>query len=167
VELKPLLEEKLLLVTAAPGRRRAAGPAAGASPRECRMAESVSLPELAARGLVIPSRPHSIRMAVETALAEAGLKPRVALEIESIAALLALVADDDSLAAVLAPNALRDLPPGPPLRAQPIRLGKGRATLGTRLFVATSSQRPAGPLLGQGLALLAEQMHGLWARPAG
>ncbi|MFY7974560.1 MAG: LysR substrate-binding domain-containing protein [Rubrivivax sp.] len=167
VELKPLLEEKLLLVTAAPARRRAAGPAAGASPRECRMAESVSLTELAARGLVIPSRPHSIRMAVETALAEAGLKPRVALEIESIAALLALVADDDSLAAVLAPNALRDLPPGPPLRAQPIRLGKGRATLGTRLFVATSSQRPAGPLLGQGLALLAEQMHGLWARPAG
>ena len=42
-----------------------------------------TLAELATCELVIPSRPHALRMRVETALAEAGLKPRIALEVES------------------------------------------------------------------------------------
>jgi LysR family nitrogen assimilation transcriptional regulator len=162
VDLAPLLEERLMLVTAAPAPRGRARPTSGPTSRECRIGDGVALAEVAAVGLVIPSRPHSIRMAVETAMADAGCKPRVALEIESVPAMLALVAEDAALAAVLAPNALRDLPPGPPLLARPIRTGRGRSTLATRLFVATSAMRPRGPLLEQGLALLAAQMRGLW-----
>jgi LysR family nitrogen assimilation transcriptional regulator len=165
VDLAPLLEEKLMLVTADASRARHRG-GAGAR-RECRVGDGVPLVHLAEHGLVIPSRPHSIRMAVETALAESGVKPRVAWEIESVPAILALVGEDADLAAVLAPNALRDLPPGPPLLARPIRTGRGRATLSTHLFVATSAQRPRGPLLDQGLQLLATQMRNLWSAPSG
>ena len=61
---------------------------------------------VAERELVIPSRPHALRMRLESALAEVGRKPRVGLEIESVPAILDLV-QRHPLHAVLSMNAVR------------------------------------------------------------
>ncbi len=143
VALQPVLEEPLQLISARGGR--AAHPARPVP---------VSLAELAGCELVIPSRPHALRMRVETALAEAGLVPRVALEIESVGAMLALV-QRHGLHAVLAAGALADHPARGTLQARPIRLGPKRP-LTTSLSLATSAQRPRGPLLEQASALLVQ-----------
>ena len=140
VALAPVLEERLHLISA-----RAA---VGARLRP------VTLADLATRELVIPSRPHALRMRVETALAEAGLTPRVALEIESVGAMLALV-QRHPLHAVLAVTALQGQADGAQLQARPILIAPKRP-LTTSLSLATSAQRPRGPLLEQAAALLAQ-----------
>jgi LysR family nitrogen assimilation transcriptional regulator len=140
VALQPVLEEPLQLISAR-GRQPA-------------RARPVSLVELAGCELVIPSRPHALRMRVETALAEAGLVPRVALEIESVGAMLALV-QRHALHAVLASSALADHPAGGALHARPIHRAP-RRPLSTSLSLATSAQRPRGPLLELASALLVQ-----------
>ncbi len=134
IDRLPVFDEPLYLVSARSGRRGSA--AVGAA---------VSLAEVATRELVIPSRPHSLRMQLETTLAAAGLKPRIGVQIESVPAILDL--------AVLSLNALRGREAE--LQARPVRLPGGQA-LATQLAIATSSQRPRGPLLEQGVALMHE-----------
>jgi LysR family transcriptional regulator, nitrogen assimilation regulatory protein len=142
VALQPVLHERLQLVSA---------PVAG--PRGARgKAGAVSLAELATLELVIPSRPHALRMRVEAALAEAGLVPRVALEIESVSAMLELV-QRHRLHAVLGPAALEGPAVPQRLLARPIK-GAGGRLLTTPLAIATAAQRPRGPLLEQASALL-------------
>jgi LysR family transcriptional regulator, nitrogen assimilation regulatory protein len=151
VDLQPLIEEPLYLVSAgvATARRAAAATA--------RIGAPIDLAALASRPLVIPSRPHSIRMLLESTLQAAGLKPRIGLEIESVPAMLSLVAAGD-LSAVLTIRALQDLLPGAAWKAHPIRLGPSGETLRTQLWIATSSQRPRGPLIELGLGLVREQI---------
>jgi LysR family nitrogen assimilation transcriptional regulator len=144
VELQPVLEEPLFLVSARGAG--AAGPLVG---------RAVSLAEVARHGLVIPSRPHAIRMRLETVLAEAGLKPSVALEIESVPAILELV-QRHPMHAVLSLNAVRGSGHEAAYVARPIRLGAGAGRLATTLYIATSAQRPRGALLDQAVALVAE-----------
>ena len=60
----------------------------------------VALTGLSALELVMPSRPHSIRMLLETALVAQGVKPRVGIEIESVPAILDLVADGAGAAGI-------------------------------------------------------------------
>ena len=146
IDLLPVLQEPLFLVSARPPRARAA-----------LLGTAVSLAELAARELVIPSRPHAIRMRLETVLAEAGLKPRVALEIESVPAILDLVRRH-ALHAVLSLNAVKASGHGEAFVVHPVSLG-GRQRLATSLWLATSAQRPRGPLLEQASALLVELLH--------
>jgi LysR family transcriptional regulator, nitrogen assimilation regulatory protein len=157
VALEPVLEEPLHLISARP--------AAGTSPRRARQPASVTLAELATCELVIPSRPHALRMRVETALAEAGLKPRIALEVESVGAMLAL-AQRHALHAVLAAPALQGTADRERLQARPIFITPQRP-LSTSLSLATSAQRPRGPLLDQAAALLVQLAQaGRAARPA-
>ncbi|MBL8341800.1 MAG: LysR family transcriptional regulator [Rubrivivax sp.] len=137
-ELQRVADEALCLVSA-----RRTGPLVG---------PAAPLAEVAGRELVIPSRPHAIRMRLESALAEAGLKPRVALEVESVPAILDLVVRHP-LHAVLALNAVAGSAREEALAARPIVL-KDRRPLATSLWLATSSQRPRGPLLEQALPLL-------------
>ena len=137
VELTRVVDEALYLVAPRPpGRKPLLGPA-------------ITLAQLAQCDLTMPSRPHAIRMVLETALAHAGLKPRVALEIESIPALLEL-ASTGQAQAVLSLNALRGSAPEARLWARPIT----RPALKTTLWLATSAQRPSGPLLEQALPML-------------
>jgi len=147
VDLVPVLDEPLYLVSA-----RGAAPALVAKP--------VALTKLADHELVIPSRPHSIRMLLETTLAGAGLKPRIGLEIESVPAILDLV-ERNPLHAVLALNALRGREEN--FVARPITITRDQPPLAARLWIATSAQRPRGPLIEQGTALLAEMLKRLWA----
>jgi LysR family nitrogen assimilation transcriptional regulator len=141
IELQPVLQEKLYLVSARAKGRALVGRAA-------------TLEEVAAHELVIPSRPHAIRMRLETALAESGLKPRVGLEIESVPAILDLV-QRHPLHAVLSLNAVRASGQEATFLARPIATAGG-APLTTTLWLATSAQRPRGPLLDAALALVRE-----------
>jgi LysR family nitrogen assimilation transcriptional regulator len=123
-EITPLLEEDLFLV------ERQAKPAR-ATPK------AVALKDIAALPLVIPSRPNAIRMLVESGLANLGLRPDIALEIDGVAAILELVADGAG-SAVLSRNAVATSG-----RPQAFALRPIRPRLRTKLSIAVSSQRPA------------------------
>ncbi|MES2017727.1 MAG: LysR substrate-binding domain-containing protein [Pseudomonadota bacterium] len=134
LEIHPLLDEELVLVTRA---------ADGAPQRP------VALAELAGLALVIPSRPNAIRMQVELALMHLDRQPRIAVEIDGVAAILELVADGVG-AAVLPRNAVRTAP-------QPERFLTRLLIdppLSTRLTVAVHAHRPATDTQKAMLALL-------------
>jgi LysR family nitrogen assimilation transcriptional regulator len=147
IELVPLRVEPMYLVGARPAK---AGARLVGAP--------VALAQVAATELVIPPRPHSIRMLLDSALAEAGLKARVALEIESVPTILDLV-QDDGFHAVLTLNAIRRS--GNEARFQVRPIGKPR--LAATLRLATSVQRPSGPLMEQSITLVRELVAQHWA----
>ena len=163
IELQPVLQEGLFLVSARgpmrpPSSARHARPPSSDGRTHRLVGKPVTLAEVAARELVIPSRPHAIRMRLETALAEAGLKPRVGLEIESVPAILDLVLRHP-LHAVLSLNAVRGSAREAAYAARPIATAPGQPPLATTLWIATSAQRPRGPLLDQAVALVAELLQ--------
>ena len=77
VESRPVLQDELVLV----GRDDA-----GAR-------DPIDLKDIAQYPLIIPGRPNAIRMHVETALLNIGAQPRIAMEVDSVATILDLVAD--------------------------------------------------------------------------
>jgi LysR family transcriptional regulator, nitrogen assimilation regulatory protein len=145
VDLLPVLNEPLFLVSARTARGKLLG-------------RAVSLADVAGQQLVIPSRPHSIRMLLEAALASEGRRANVALEIESIPAILDLVCND-GLHAVLALNAIQTSGRADSFTVHPI----GKPRLASTLWIATSAQRPRGPLIDQTMALVRELLVSLWA----
>ncbi len=168
LQLVPVLHERLYVVSARstqPGSKLVGSP--------------ISLRTLAQMDLVMPGRPHALRMRLETALAEAGLKPRIALEVDSVPALLDLVRRQSggSWHALLSLNALHGTGQEQHFVARPVRLGAPAASaaasksksrqplnaasatrstsfLTTSLWLATSAVRPRGALLDQACTLL-------------
>ena len=145
VDLVPVLDEPLFLVSARGRRQPLSGPV-------------LTLAELAEQPLVIPSRPHSLRMLVESALAASARRARVALEIESVPAMLDLVLQG-GVHAVLAHNAIRTSGHENAFQLRPIGIPPLTATL----WIATSAQRPRGPLIEQATRLVREQLLALWS----
>jgi LysR family transcriptional regulator, nitrogen assimilation regulatory protein len=129
VDLSPLLDDQLFLI----------GPRAAKAARKAR--KSVTLADIADYPLIIPSRPHSIRMSVENALAGVDRKIRVAHEIECIPAVIDLVRQGHGFA-VLPFNALKSTPWGDEVSVKPIVA----PVLKTSLSLATSAHRPKSPL---------------------
>lgn len=123
ISLTPLLEEELLLV-----QRREDVP----------RSETAKLAELAQLELIIPSRPNAIRMLVEGQLINLGIVPRIALEIDGVAAILDLVADGAGCA-VLTRHAV--LTAAHPERYTMRRISEPR--LASRLYMAMHAHRPA------------------------
>lgn len=144
IDLVPVLDEPLFVVSALAPGEPAEGPA-------------LSLRAVAELPLVIPSRPHSLRMVLETALAGEGRRARVALEVESIPAILDLVREG-GVHAVLSRNAIRASGREAAFQLRPI----GPPALVTTLWIATSAQRPRGPLIEQATALLRELLLERW-----
>lgn len=126
IEITPLQDEELLLV-----QLRTPETAEEPIPRSITLAEVAQLP------LVIPSRPNAIRMHVETAMANIGVRPQIALEIDGVSAILDLVADGAG-SALLSRNAVASS-----LRPSAYRCRAVLPPLSTRLCLATSSVRPA------------------------
>ncbi len=126
IETRPLVSEPLYLI----------GPAAS-KVAPGRTGRPVALKEVAAHGLIVPSRPHAVRMFVERALADIGERIQVALEIDGIPSILDLVAGGHGFA-VLSFNAIRNDPLRERLLARPII----KPRLITTLSIATSAQRP-------------------------
>jgi LysR family nitrogen assimilation transcriptional regulator len=134
VDARPLLDEQLCLI----------------SPRrKGRLARTIRLADLPRHPLIIPSRPHAIRMLVETQLAALGLRPQVAMEIDAVPAILELVAEGHGNA-VLSPRALDT--------AEATRLLCARAIVQPRLLstlaLATSAQRPSTPIQQRAIELI-------------
>lgn len=129
LETAPLLTESLFLI----GRREPApdGRAADdAAPRTLR--------EVALLPLVIPSRPHAMRMLVEKQMAEIGCRPNIALEIDGVAAILDLVLDGAGFA-VLPAHALGTVAQPEAFVLRPIV----EPALRSNLVIATAASRPA------------------------
>ncbi len=149
VELTPLHEEELLLVEARPaGLSQAEEPPA-----------VVSLQAVAERPLVIPSRPNAVRMQVEAELANLGLRPQVALEIDGVSAILDLVADGAG-AAVLSRNAVTNS-----IKPSAYRLRSLQPALFSRLSLATSAARPNTLTQQATLALIQERLREITQTP--
>ena len=138
LEIAPLAREELLLV------QRAAG-------ATDEIAAPITLAELADVPLVIPSRPNAIRMHVEAELAAAGLKPRVALEIDGVASILDLVADGAGCA-ILSRHAVASAPRPDVFAMRGIAGRQGPLTIA--LYTAASALRPATGTQQQVLALV-------------
>jgi LysR family transcriptional regulator, nitrogen assimilation regulatory protein len=138
LDLMPLCEEPLYLMSA-----RATGVA--------RKATSVQLADLAKYALIIPSRPHTMRMAVEHALASVGCKIQVALEIESISAIIELVGQGYGHA-VLPMTAVHSSTWSESLVARPVVNPK----LSSSLWIATASQRPRPAILRKAVQLIGD-----------
>jgi len=130
VDLQPLLEEQLFLVM----------PRTAPMSRKSRKA--VTLAELGAYPLIIPSRPHAMRMSVEHALGGVEAKISVAHEIECIPAIIDLVRQGHGFA-VLPLNAVNSSEWAEEVLVKPII----SPTLTTSLSIATSAQRPRSPLM--------------------
>jgi LysR family nitrogen assimilation transcriptional regulator len=148
VDLMPVRQEPMLLISGAASAME--GPPQEGAP--------AGMADLARHALVIPSRPHAIRMRVEGALAEAGLKPRVALEIESVPAMLDLV-QQQGLHAVLSRQALHGHPRPGAFSLRPLLLERNAQPLTASLWIATASQRPRTPLLEAALPLLLDLLR--------
>jgi LysR family nitrogen assimilation transcriptional regulator len=136
VDLQPLLDDQLFLI--APLSKPA---------RKAR--KSITLTELADHPLIIPSRPHSIRMSVENALAGVGRKIKVAHEIECIPAVIDLVRQGHGFG-VLPLNAVKSTPWGEEVQVKPILA----PILKTSLSIATSAQRPKSPLMRKAIDVI-------------
>jgi LysR family transcriptional regulator, nitrogen assimilation regulatory protein len=130
VDLQPLLDEQLFFIAPLPLRG------------ERKKSKSVALAELGEYPLIIPSRPHAMRMSVENALAAVGVAIKVAHEIECIPAIIDLVRQRHGHA-VLPLNAVKSTPWAAEVLVKPILT----PTLKTSLSIATSAQRPQSPLL--------------------
>ncbi len=139
VELQPLLDDQLFLVA----------PRAARTARKAR--KSIRLAELADYPLIIPSRPHSIRMSVENALTSVDRKIRVAHEIECIPAVIDLVRQGHGYG-VLPLNAVRSTPWAAEVEIKPIL----NPTLTTSLAVAVSAHRPRTPLMRKAVEVIRE-----------
>lgn len=99
--------------------------------------------------LIIPSRPHTVHMLVDSRLAALGLKPQVAPEVDGVRAMLDLVQRGYGFA-VLAGNALLEAGDGTKLVARPVV----RPTLRGVMAVATSAQRPLTRMAQNAASLL-------------
>ncbi len=149
IELVPLLEEALYLVKPAlkfSAQSIAQPPIAvplakGASAiKTPTKLHSIALADIAALPLVIPTRPNAIRNLVETRLGDLGLRPKIALEIDGVSAILELVADGAGCA-VLPQSAVAAMHGGTSsmLRFEIVPIDG----LLSRLSIATSAQRPS------------------------
>jgi LysR family nitrogen assimilation transcriptional regulator len=136
VELSPLAEQPLFLIAPAPAR--------GTGARE-----AISLRSLPQYPLIIPSRPHTVRMLVESRLAAVGLKPQIALEVDGVRAILDLVQRGYGFG-VLARSALSEPGDAEKLVARAIV----RPELRSVMAVATSAQRPLTRMAQEAVTLL-------------
>lgn len=136
VELRAFVEQQLYLI----GPKRA---------RPGDRGGSVELRQLPTYPLIIPSRPHTIRMLVDSRLSALGLKAAVALEIDGIRAILDLVQRGHGYA-VLPRHALIEAGPGAKLAARPIV----QPALRSVMAVATSAQRPLTRMAQETIDLL-------------
>ncbi|MDP3670996.1 MAG: LysR substrate-binding domain-containing protein [Telluria sp.] len=138
IETVPLVEDQLYLIgPARPGGQEAQ--------------QGIPLAELPNYPLIIPSRPHSVRMYVETRMANEGLKMNVAWEVDGIPSILDMVRQNFGYA-VLPLLALRADARHETLSANPIVA----PTMATILTIATSSRRLMPPLVRATCDLLKE-----------
>lgn len=141
IELKPIISQALYLVQS---RRHA--PTVG----------PISLRELASVPLIIPSRPNVIRMHIETELANLGVRPRIAMEVDAISAILDLIAEGAGNG-ILPTSTIHAFGRAESFNLRPIV----NPRLLTRLSSAVSAHRPATQVQRNLLKLVEEKVREL------
>jgi LysR family nitrogen assimilation transcriptional regulator len=152
VDVLPLLNEPLYLIAPLPGRPAAGGRSGSDGARKTRrvaLPSAITLAKLAELPLIIPSRPHAMRMVVEGAVASVGRQIRVAHEIESIPAVVDLVRQGYGHA-VLPASAVRSSAFGD----QVVAIQIGAQGLSIPLCIATSTQRPTTALMRKAIQVI-------------
>jgi LysR family transcriptional regulator, nitrogen assimilation regulatory protein len=139
VDVLPLLDDQLFLIA----------PLETDGGTKSRRNKSITLAQLADFPLIIPSRPHAMRMAVENALASVNCKIRVAHEIECIPAVIDLVRQGHGFG-VLPMNAVASTQWADHVRVKPIH----SPVLKISLSIATSAQRPKSPLMRKSIDVI-------------
>lgn len=129
IELTPLLDEAVYLVTPAAKGTATQKKSKAAHPDKLPLVELATLP------LIIPTKPNALRNLVEAELGALGLRPTIALEIDGVAAILELVADGLGHA-VLPQSAVISASAMQRFEIRPIE------GLQSRLSLAISAQRP-------------------------
>ena len=137
IDLAPLLDDQLFLIS----------PLDDKSARRVR--KTITLTELSQYPLIIPSRPHAVRMTVENALAGVDRKIQVVHEIECIPAIIDLVRQRHGFA-VLPLNAVKSSQWADAVQVKPILA----PILKSPLSIATSAQRPKSSLLRKATELI-------------
>ena len=137
LESHPLLEEQMYLI----GAKKAAAP----------RGRDIALRQLPRFRLVLPSRPNANRVRVETELAHLGLKPQIALELDSVASLLDAVREGFGHT-ILPLTTLRPYNADGFFSMLPIV----RPKLLIQLSLVVSAHRPTTPLAQQVLHLFPE-----------
>ncbi|GAB2180762.1 nitrogen assimilation transcriptional regulator NAC [Denitratisoma sp. agr-D3] len=125
IDLEPLIDEELLLVSPNHGASHAAT-----------LPQSIKVTDLPGFPLIMPSRPNAIRMLIEGELADKGLRPTIAFEVDGVGAILDLVAEGFGHA-VLPRSAVGHLAQSPDLTLRSMD-AKG---LSTKLSLAINSHR--------------------------
>jgi LysR family transcriptional regulator, nitrogen assimilation regulatory protein len=143
LEITHLLDEELCLVQRQSERQ---------SERQSqkKQPDAVTLKDVAALPLIIPTRPNAIRMLVEAEMANINCRPNITLEIDGVPAILDLVLDGAGCA-VLSKNAVTTSGQASLFAVSPI------AGLHSKLSAAVSSQRPA-TLTQQAMLELIQQL---------
>jgi LysR family nitrogen assimilation transcriptional regulator len=136
LEMWPIRQDDLFLIERRRGRARAA-------------VASVPFKELADLPLIVPSRPHPLRMLLETRLANIGKKPSIVLEIDAVGGIVDLVAQGFGHA-IVTMNALRIAEDAAKLSARRIVAPR----LSSVLALTTSAERPTTALARQTMDLI-------------
>jgi LysR family nitrogen assimilation transcriptional regulator len=136
LEVTPVLNEAMFLV---------------APPRARIRADAIPLRHVPRYKLVIPSRPNANRMLIDVELGHLGLKPTIALELDSVASVLDAVHEGYGYA-LLPPTSLRSYGALSSLVVRPIV----RPRLLIQISLIVSAQRPTTPLAQQALRQLHE-----------
>ncbi len=100
------------------------------------IAEPICLQAVSKLPLVIPNQPHTVRTLLETEMAQIGCKPKISLEMDSIPAILDLVADGAGYAVLTSPAVLTTVRP----ERYHMRLIT-QPKLYSRLYLATTAGR--------------------------
>lgn len=139
VDVLPLLDDQLFLIA----------PLDASAGSKSRRSKSVTLAQLADYPLIIPGRPHAMRMAVENALASVDCKIRIAHEIECIPAVIDLVRQGHGFG-VLPMNAITSTQWADEVLVKPIQ----SPVLKISLSIATSAQRPKNSLMRKAIDVI-------------
>ncbi len=148
IEVQPVFEEALCLVSPAQAGRHGQGGQGGQSGQQ---AAEVEFAGLGAYPLVIPERTHAIRRVIENQAALSRIKLQVAWEVSGVQSMLDLVRSGHGHAVLTRAAVLAG---GRPEAFSVRELTQPR--LYSRLFLATSATKPSTPLIRHAVDLLME-----------
>lgn len=94
LEMQTLHEEQLVLISPSGTPGSASGSASGSTPGSGSSApRAISLHQVAALPLILPSRPNAFRLLIDTEMGALSLRPQVEMEVDGLNAILSLVAE--------------------------------------------------------------------------
>ena len=153
IERVPLVTEPLYMVSSA-----AFAIKHGLSPDS---GQHLELHDLAGYRLIMPSHPHAVRAQLSDHLAQRSLRLQVALEVESVPAILELIQDGE-YCAVLPLEAVRTAPRLQGMSRFPI----GSPPITTTLWLATSAYRPPKACFKHLQPMIKDLVTQMWASQA-